>query len=185
MWSVRILVASATLLTSSLWASRALRSCSPTVDMPALSSASLPRLAMLESRGPRKTPAQAPVDRHASGLETPAVSRHRSPHFGGAVALAFLSACLASPAPGAAAVPPPAIHRSAAERLALPRLQAVQEDVRRLEASHRSLPPLAGLHDYRTVLHAHAEDAAHTGGTRAEMLADAQRAGVQAIFLSD
>lgn len=140
---------------------------------------------MLESRGSRNTPAQAPVDRRASGLETPDVSRHPSPRFRGVVALAFLSACPASPAPAADAAPPPAIHRSAAERLALPRLQAVHEDVRRLEASHRSLPPLAGLRDYRTVLHAHAEDSAHTGGTRPEMLADSRRAGVQAIFLSD
>jgi hypothetical protein len=41
------------------------------------------------------------------------------------------------------------------------------------------------LTDYRAILHAHAEDAAHTGGTRPEMLADAKRAGVKIILLSD
>jgi len=41
------------------------------------------------------------------------------------------------------------------------------------------------LNDYRTILHAHAEDSAHTGGTRTEMLADAKRAGVHAILLTD
>jgi len=41
------------------------------------------------------------------------------------------------------------------------------------------------LTDYRAILHAHAEDAAHTGGTRPEMLADAKKANVQIIFLSD
>jgi hypothetical protein len=35
------------------------------------------------------------------------------------------------------------------------------------------------------VLHAHAEDASHTGGTRPELLAAAKRAGVQIIMLTD
>ena len=38
-----------------------------------------------------------------------------------------------------------------------------------------SLPPVSGLNDYRAILHAHAEDSAHTGGTRPEMLADAKQ----------
>ena len=46
----------------------------------------------------------------------------------------------------------------------------------------RSLP---GLNDYRCILHAHAEDSAHTGGTLPEMLADAKKAGVHAILLTD
>ncbi|MEP7272711.1 MAG: histidinol phosphatase [Acidobacteriota bacterium] len=41
------------------------------------------------------------------------------------------------------------------------------------------------LRDYRAILHAHAEDATHTGGTRPEMLAAAKRAGVQVIMLTD
>ena len=47
------------------------------------------------------------------------------------------------------------------------------------------MPPIAGRDDYRAILHAHAEDSAHTGGTRAEMLAEAKRAGVHAILLTD
>jgi hypothetical protein len=42
-----------------------------------------------------------------------------------------------------------------------------------------------GLNDYRCILHAHAEDSAHTGGTLPEMLADAKKAGVHAVLLTD
>ncbi len=41
------------------------------------------------------------------------------------------------------------------------------------------------LTDFRAILHAHAEDAAHTGGTRPEMLEDAKKVDVQIIMLSD
>ena len=41
------------------------------------------------------------------------------------------------------------------------------------------------MHDYRAILHAHAGDSAHTGGTRLEILDEAKRAGVDAILLSD
>ena len=44
---------------------------------------------------------------------------------------------------------------------------------------------MPGLTDYRAILHAHAEDSAHTGGTRPEMLAEAKREGVHAILLTD
>ena len=47
------------------------------------------------------------------------------------------------------------------------------------------MPKPAGLNDYRAILHAHAEDSSHTGGTRPEMLAEAKRAGVDAILLTD
>jgi hypothetical protein len=67
----------------------------------------------------------------------------------------------------------------------LPRLQAAHEDARRLNQARQILPPLPGRTDFRAILHAHAEDSAHTGGTRAEMLADAKRAGVHVILLSD
>jgi hypothetical protein len=65
------------------------------------------------------------------------------------------------------------------------RLKAAHEDLQRLRQSRRTIPPLPGLNDYRSILHAHAQDSAHTGGTRDEMLADAKRAGVRAILLSD
>jgi hypothetical protein len=65
------------------------------------------------------------------------------------------------------------------------RLKAAHEDVLRIGRSRRPPPPTPGVHDYRAILHAHAEDSAHTGGTRAEMLAEAGRADVHAILLTD
>lgn len=80
---------------------------------------------------------------------------------------------------------PPARKYTNVERLALPRLQAVHEDVLKLRAQRKALDPLPGLNDYRCILHAHAEDSTHTGGTLPEMLADAKRAGISAILLTD
>src|SRR5205814_2985959 len=72
-----------------------------------------------------------------------------------------------------------------AERMKTAHLRAAHEDVNRLQQTRKSLPPLPGLHDYKAILHAHAEDSAHTGGTRPEMLADAKKAGVHVIMLTD
>src|SRR5439155_24146316 len=72
-----------------------------------------------------------------------------------------------------------------AERMKTSHLQAAHEDARRLQQTRKMLPPLPGLHDYKAILHAHAEDSTHTGGTRPEMLADAKKAGVQVIMLTD
>ncbi len=71
------------------------------------------------------------------------------------------------------------------QRMTPARLKAAHEDVMRIGRSRRPLPSIPGLNDYRAILHAHAEDSAHTGGTRTEMLADAKRAGVHAILLTD
>ncbi|MGO9465169.1 MAG: GH39 family glycosyl hydrolase [Isosphaeraceae bacterium] len=71
------------------------------------------------------------------------------------------------------------------ERMMPARLKAAHEDVQKISRLRRALPPLPGLNDYRAILHAHAEDSDHTGGTRPEMLADAKRADVHAIFLTD
>src|SRR5205807_9993418 len=59
------------------------------------------------------------------------------------------------------------------------------EDAIRLQQQRRNLPSLSRLHDCKAILHAHVEDSAHTGGTRPEMLADAKKAGVQVILLTD
>ncbi len=80
---------------------------------------------------------------------------------------------------------PPARKYSAVERMETVHLKAAHEDAERFEAARRSLPPVAGLHDYKAIIHAHAEDSEHTGGTRPEMLADAKKAGVQVIMLTD
>ena len=57
--------------------------------------------------------------------------------------------------------------------------------LRRIQQSRAGLPAVPGLNDYRAILHAHAEDSAHTGGTRPEMLADAKKVGVSVILLSN
>jgi len=71
------------------------------------------------------------------------------------------------------------------ERLTRRRLAAAHEAVERIAKVRRELEPPAGFRDLRIILHAHAEDSAHTGGTRPEILAEAKRAGVDAILLSD
>jgi len=79
----------------------------------------------------------------------------------------------------------PAGKLTPTERLKTAHLKAAHEDAVRLQHARTVLPPLPGLHDYKSILHAHAEDSTHTGGTRPEMLADAKKAGVQVIMLTD
>ena len=71
------------------------------------------------------------------------------------------------------------------ERMAPERLRATHDDLERIRKTRRVLAPLPGLLDLRGILHAHAEDSDHTGGTRVEMLAEAKKAGVDAILLTD
>jgi hypothetical protein len=71
------------------------------------------------------------------------------------------------------------------ERLQLARLRAVHEDRMRLQRARRPVSLRTGYEDYRAILHAHAEDSTHTGGTRPEMLASAKRTGVRIIMLTD
>ena len=87
-------------------------------------------------------------------------------------------------APVVAADPPPRKY-SNVERLALERLAAVHADVEKLQRERVVIPPIPGLAAYRCILHAHAEDSDHTGGTLKEMLADAKKADVHAILLTD
>ena len=93
--------------------------------------------------------------------------------------------CLAQPALPSESNQPPARKYSNIERLAMPRLKPAHEDVVKLRAQRRATTPLPGLNDYRCILHAHAEDSDHTGGTLPEMLADAKKAGIRAILLTD
>jgi hypothetical protein len=71
------------------------------------------------------------------------------------------------------------------ERLNIERLRAVHNDRARFAAARKPVSLSTGYNDYRAVLHAHAEDATHTGGTRPELLAAAKRAGVQIVMLTD
>lgn len=83
-----------------------------------------------------------------------------------------------------AAEPLPRKH-SSTDRLKLERLAAVHADVERLAKVRVAIPARPGVTDFRCILHAHAEDSDHTGGKLPEMLADAKKAGVNAILLSD
>lgn len=74
---------------------------------------------------------------------------------------------------------------SASERMKTAHLKAAHADAEHWQGIRKSLPALAGVHDYKGILHSHAEDSAHTGGTLPEMLADAKKAGVQVIMLTD
>ena len=87
--------------------------------------------------------------------------------------------------PDAPGGPPPPRKYTNVERLALVRLKSVHDDIVKLKPQRISIPLLPGLNDYRCILHAHAEDSSHTGGTLPEMLADAKKAGVNAILLTD
>jgi hypothetical protein len=71
------------------------------------------------------------------------------------------------------------------ERMQISRLQAVRQDRLRFAKERRGAKLKTGYKDYRAILHAHAEDASHTGGTRPEMLAAAKRASVSIIMLTD
>jgi hypothetical protein len=87
--------------------------------------------------------------------------------------------------PAATAADPPPRKYTNTERLAPARLAAVHADVEKLKPKRVAIPPLPNLTDCRCILHAHAEDSTHTGGTLPEMLADAKKAGVNAILLTD
>jgi hypothetical protein len=85
---------------------------------------------------------------------------------------------------GITAEPPPRKY-SNLERLSLEHLAAVHADVEKLKQQRIDIPPRLEINDYRCILHAHAADSDHTGGTLPEMLADAKKAGVHAVLLTD
>jgi hypothetical protein len=65
------------------------------------------------------------------------------------------------------------------------RLRAVSESRARYQKSRHMVSIETGYDDIRGVMHAHAEDSTHTGGTRAELLAAAKSTGVQFVMLTD
>jgi hypothetical protein len=71
------------------------------------------------------------------------------------------------------------------ERLQPERLRAVSEGRARYQKSRHKVSIETGYDDIRGVMHAHAEDSTHTGGTRAELLAAAKSTGVQFVMLTD
>ena len=74
---------------------------------------------------------------------------------------------------------------STIERMNLERLRAVNADRLRIQQQHKTVSLKIGPGDYKAILHAHAEDSAHTGGTRPELLAAAKKVGVKIIMLTD
>jgi hypothetical protein len=81
--------------------------------------------------------------------------------------------------------PKPGRKYTTIERLQPERLRAVSEDRSRYQKSRQTVSIKTGYDDFRGVLHAHAEDSTHTGGTRAELLAAAKATGVQIVMLTD
>ena len=71
------------------------------------------------------------------------------------------------------------------ERLLPERLRAVHEARRRLTGQGRDVRLQTGLRDFKAILHAHAEDAQHTGGTRPELLRAAKATGISIVMLTD
>ncbi|MCA9429397.1 MAG: histidinol phosphatase [Candidatus Omnitrophica bacterium] len=74
---------------------------------------------------------------------------------------------------------------SSIERMTLPRLEAAHKDVEALKEKRVEVSLKTDLTDYHGILHSHADDSSHTGGTRPEMLEAAKKVGVDVIFLSD
>ncbi len=74
---------------------------------------------------------------------------------------------------------------STLERMTPERLAAQAADVARIQADRQSVGRSLGLSDRRAIAHAHAQDSAHTGGTLPEMLADAKKADVSIVLLSN
>jgi hypothetical protein len=97
--------------------------------------------------------------------------------------LAALLPCSAADRPGR--------KFSTVERMEAAHLQAVHEARLKFDEARRNPPPgtrraETGIYnDYRAVIHVHAEDSNHTGGTRAEVLAAAKKVGVDVVLFSD
>lgn len=71
------------------------------------------------------------------------------------------------------------------QRIELSHLKTVHEARQRFATQRKTLPSRAVFDDYRAILHVHAEDAAHTGGKREEVLRAAKQTGVSIIIFSD
>ncbi len=79
----------------------------------------------------------------------------------------------------------PGRTQTTVERMTMPRLAALHADVEAIKAKRKDVELKLGLNDYHCILHAHGEDSQHTAGTRAEMLVDAKKVGVDCIMLTD
>ena len=71
------------------------------------------------------------------------------------------------------------------ERIEPQHLEAVAKARAAFAAARKAQPAFSIYNDYRTVMHVHAEDADHTQGTRAQVLAAAKIAQVHAVLSTD
>ena len=85
----------------------------------------------------------------------------------------------------AAQTPQPVLKYTTVERLQPVHLQAVKADRERYQRARKSIKLIKNLKDLRAIMHVHAEDSAHTGGTRPELLAACKRTGVQVVLLTN
>ncbi len=76
-------------------------------------------------------------------------------------------------------------QHSTIERLQPEHLRAVNADRQRHQQSRRQLNLIKGYKDFRAIMHVHAEDSSHTGGTRPELLAACKRTGVDIVMLTN
>lgn len=74
---------------------------------------------------------------------------------------------------------------STVDRLAPERLEALQKARLNWAKIRKDQPGTGIFEDYRAVMHVHAEDSSHTGGTRPEVLAAAKKTGVKVVLFSD
>lgn len=102
-----------------------------------------------------------------------------------AVAAALLNAASGSAQSPSANKPGIGRRYSTIERMNPERLRAVNADKLRIQKQRKAVSLKTGFGDYKAILHAHAEDSAHTGGTRPELLAAAKRVGVKIVMLTD
>lgn len=84
-----------------------------------------------------------------------------------------------------AEAPSPGRKHTTLERIETTHLEAVHEARLKFAQERKPVPQAGVYNDYRAVMHVHAEDAAHTKGTRAEVLAGAKAAGVQVVMFTD
>ncbi|MBO0861197.1 MAG: histidinol phosphatase [Chloracidobacterium sp.] len=82
-------------------------------------------------------------------------------------------------------LPKPGRKYTTIERLQPERLRAVSVDRSRYQSARHAVLLETGYIDFRGVMHAHAEDSTHTGGTRRELLEAAKSAGAQVVMLTD
>src|SRR5882672_8431459 len=112
--------------------------------------------------------------------------RHRYSLLASIIALALSDSFSAAYGFKPSSLPPkPGRKYTTIERLQPERLRAVSEDRLRYQKARHSVLLETGYRDFRGVMHAHAEDSTHTGGTRGELLAAAKSADVKVVMLTD